>query len=105
MSALAAAPAGVIASIAYLAAVPTAIGYVTWAMALQRFPAGRAANFMYCVPPTATLIGFLWLGEVPTSLGLVGGAMAIGGVVVVNVMRSRERRMRTHDCNPLALRS
>ena len=52
------APREVVASVAYLAAIPTAIGYVTWAMALKRLPAGRAANFMYCVPPTATLIGF-----------------------------------------------
>jgi drug/metabolite transporter (DMT)-like permease len=89
ISALAAAPSHVVASVAYLAAVPTAIGYVTWAMALKRLPAGRAANFMYCVPPTATLIGFLWLGETPAPLGLAGGAMAIGGVILVNVMRRR----------------
>jgi drug/metabolite transporter (DMT)-like permease len=89
ISALARAPADVTASIAYLAAVPTAIGYVTWALALRRLPASRAANFMYCVPPTATLLGYFWLGEMPTMLGLVGGAMAIGGVIFVNLTRGR----------------
>jgi drug/metabolite transporter (DMT)-like permease len=42
---------------------------------------------MYCVPPVATLLGFLWLGEVPTTLGAIGGIMALAGVAVVNWRR------------------
>lgn len=87
--ALAAAPAEVNWGVAYLVIFPTAIGYVTWAIALKRLAAGRAANFLYGVPPTATLIGFVWLGEMPTAIGAIGGVMAIVGVLVVNVMRKR----------------
>jgi drug/metabolite transporter (DMT)-like permease len=89
VEALLAAPTHVSAAVAYLAAVPTAIGYVTFAAALKRLPAARTANFMYCIPPTATLIGYVWLGETTSLLGLAGGAMAIGGVILVNVMRRR----------------
>lgn len=83
----ASAPAVSFWSVVYLAIVPSLIGYATWAVTLSRLPAGRASNFQYCVPPMATLIGFLWLGEVPTPLTLIGGLMALGGVVVVNLKR------------------
>lgn len=89
IAALRVAPAEVIWSIAYLVVMPTVIGYLTWAIALKRFPASRASNFLYCIAPTATLIGYLWLGEVPALLSLLGGAMAIGGVVIVNWTRKR----------------
>ena len=82
-------PAVVGWSVAYLVIVPTVISYVTWAVALKRFSAARATNFLYGVPPLATLIGFVWLGETPSVIGAAGGIMAILGVVVVNVMRKR----------------
>lgn len=74
-------------SVVYLAIVSSLAAYGTWAITLSRLPAARASNFQYCVPPIATLIGFLWLGEVPSVLGIAGGLMALGGVVIVNLKR------------------
>ena len=50
-------------AVIYLGLVPSLIAYGTWAVALSRLPASRASNFMYCVPPVATLLGFVWLGK------------------------------------------
>jgi drug/metabolite transporter (DMT)-like permease len=81
------APTAALLAVVYLAVVPSLIAYGTWAITLSRLPAGRAANFQYCVPPVATLVSFLWLGEIPTAFGLIGGAMTLGGVVLVNLKR------------------
>lgn len=72
----------------YLGIVPSLIAYGSWAIVLSRMPASRASNFMYCVPPVATLIGFAWLGETPGLLGILGGALALGGVALVNFKKS-----------------
>lgn len=74
-------------AVIYLGIVPSLIAYASWAVALSRLPASRASNFLYCVPPVATLMGFFWLGEAPGLLGIVGGALALIGVAVVNLRR------------------
>jgi drug/metabolite transporter (DMT)-like permease len=84
--AFAASSEGLFAAI-YLGIVPSLIAYASWAIVLSRLPAARATNFLYCVPPVATLMGFLWLGEMPGLLGMIGGALALGGVLIVNLKR------------------
>jgi drug/metabolite transporter (DMT)-like permease len=71
----------------YLGIVPSFIAYGSYAVALSRLPASRATNFLYLVPPTATVMGFVWLSEVPGVAGMIGGLMAMGGVVIVNLKR------------------
>lgn len=72
----------------YLGIVPSLIAYGTWSIVLSRMPASRASNFMYCVPPVATALGYVWLNETPSLLGILGGVLALGGVVIVNLKKS-----------------
>ncbi|MFI4920395.1 MAG: DMT family transporter [Gammaproteobacteria bacterium] len=82
------ASAGATLAAVYLGLFPAAIGNLTWAYALSRLPAGRAAAALYLVAPVALFISWLMLGEQPTAQALVGGAVVIGSVLLVN-MRSR----------------
>ena len=70
-------------SVIYLGIGPSMIAYATYSIMLSKFPASRASNFLYSVPPISTLLGFLWLGEVPGLMAILGGAMALAGVVIV----------------------
>jgi drug/metabolite transporter (DMT)-like permease len=68
--------------VVYLGVFPTAIGFVTWAFALNRTSAGRLGSTTYLVSPIAIGMAWLLLGEVPVPLALLGGALAIAGVIV-----------------------
>jgi drug/metabolite transporter (DMT)-like permease len=66
----------------YLGAMPTAIGFTTWAYALAHGTAGRTAAIVYLVSPLAVLLGWIVLGEHPTALALAGGLVSLAGVVI-----------------------
>jgi drug/metabolite transporter (DMT)-like permease len=68
--------------VVYLGAVPTAIGFITWAYALARTTAGRMGTTTYLVPPVAIVLGWAILGETPPSLAYLGGALCLVGVVL-----------------------
>jgi drug/metabolite transporter (DMT)-like permease len=71
----------------YLGAVPTAIGFTTWAYALRRTSAGRMGATTYLVPPLAILLGWVLLGETPPALALGGGALCLVGVAITRGAR------------------
>jgi drug/metabolite transporter (DMT)-like permease len=79
---LGSAPAGSIAGVVYLGAVPTALAFSTWAYALGRMDAGKLGVTTYVVPPLVILLGWLLLDEVPPALALVGGVVCLAGVAL-----------------------
>lgn len=81
------ASAGAIAWSVYLAVVPTAFAFTTWAYALTRTTAGRMASASYLVPPLAVLLGWAILDEAPAPLALIGGAVTLLGVAVAQRRR------------------
>jgi drug/metabolite transporter (DMT)-like permease len=64
----------------YLGAIPTAVGFATWAFALRRGSAGRTGSLTYLIPVVAVALGWLMLGEAPLWLALAGGALCLVGV-------------------------
>jgi drug/metabolite transporter (DMT)-like permease len=76
------APAGSVAGMVYLGAVPTALAFSTWAYALRRMDAGKLGVTTYLVPPLVILLGWLLLDEVPPALALAGGAVCLVGVAL-----------------------
>lgn len=79
------APTGATLTVVYLGVFPIAVAYATWAYALSRLPASRAASFLYLVPVMAAAFAWRWLGELPSAMTVAGGCVALGGVVLVNL--------------------
>ena len=76
----------------YLGAVPTALGFATWAFALRRTSAGRMASITYLAPPVAILLGWAVLGETPPLLAAAGGALCLAGVALARRRPTRRAR-------------
>ncbi|MEU0090219.1 DMT family transporter [Kribbella sp. NPDC006257] len=77
--------------VVYLGAVPTALGFSTWAFALRRTTAGRLGATTYLVPVVAIVLAWVLLGERPAALALAGGAICLVGVSISR-RRSRSER-------------
>jgi drug/metabolite transporter (DMT)-like permease len=66
--------------IAYLGAVPSAIGYLLYSRALRDLEASQVGTFINLVPVVGVASGVVLLGETMTPLAVVGGALVLAGV-------------------------
>jgi drug/metabolite transporter (DMT)-like permease len=76
------APLAGILGVVWLGAVPTALGFSTWAYALYRMPAGQLGITTYVVPPIAIVLGLIFFAEVPAPVAIVGGGISLVGVAL-----------------------
>jgi drug/metabolite transporter (DMT)-like permease len=76
------APANAILGVLWLGAIPTALGFSTWAYALYRMPAGQLGVATYIVPPLTIILGLIAFGEVPAVLAIAGGVICLVGVAL-----------------------
>ena len=75
----------------YVGAVPAALCYATWAIALSIGNVSQLSSLLYLEPPIAILIAWIWLRELPSVLSLIGGFIAISSVAIVN-LKGRKKR-------------
>ena len=74
----------------YIGIFPTAIAYLTWAIALSLSDASAISSTLYLEPVIAIILAWILLNELPTSLSLVGGFIAISGVLIVNFLGKKQ---------------
>jgi len=72
----------VLALVAYVAAVPGALAYAAWNVAVQKAGPRRSAAVLPLMPVLTTLLSHLLLGEAPTATQLIGMAVAVAGVYI-----------------------
>jgi drug/metabolite transporter (DMT)-like permease len=65
--------------------IATLIANLCWTKTLSNIEASRAATFLYAVPVSTIIIGFLWLNELPSVLSCIGGAIIFGGIIISNM--------------------
>ena len=75
----------------YIGIFPTALAYLTWAIALSQSNASSVSNTLYAEPVVAIVITWIWLHELPSPLSIVGGVFAISSLLFVNLYGKKQR--------------
>ena len=76
-------------TVLYIGIFPTAIAYLTWAIALSLSKASSISSVLYLEPVIAILVAWIWINDLPTMMSITGGVIAITGVIIVNYFGKR----------------
>jgi drug/metabolite transporter (DMT)-like permease len=76
-------------AVLFLAVLPTVVGYVLWYVALEIKTASEISVFLYFIPVLSTIISYFLFQESITWLFVFGGALVIGGLIIVNIQKSK----------------
>ena len=75
----------------YIGIFPTALAYLTWAIALSKSKASSISNTLYAEPVVAIIVTWFWLHDLPSHLSIVGGIIAISSLLLVNLYGKKHR--------------
>jgi drug/metabolite transporter (DMT)-like permease len=78
--------------LAYLIAFGSLIGFVAYTWLLRNAPTPLVATYAYVNPLVAILVGSLLGGELLTTRVIISAAIIIGGVILINLSRTTQRR-------------
>ncbi|MFJ8237621.1 DMT family transporter [Ureibacillus sp. NPDC094379] len=84
----------------YIGIFPTAIAYLTWAIALSLSDASAISSTLYLEPVIAIIVARILLNELPTALSLLGGLIAISGVLIVNFLGKKQSLTEKNKVKP-----
>lgn len=87
-------------SAVYIGIFPTAIAYLTWAMALSYSEASSVSNSLYLEPVVAIIVTWIWLQELPSALSIGGGFVAIASVILVNMYGKKHQLKLSPQASP-----
>jgi drug/metabolite transporter (DMT)-like permease len=76
-------------AVLFLAILPTVVGYVLWYVALEIKSASEISVFLYFIPVLSTIISYFLFQESITWLFVLGGSLVIGGLIIVNIQKSK----------------
>lgn len=72
----------VVALLAFVGFLPTAVAFTLWNLSLNHLDAGAAAPLQYLSPVGAMLLAAPTLGEIPTPPLMAGFALIVGGITL-----------------------
>jgi len=80
---------------AYIALLPTALGFYAWNAALSRISLNVVNVMQYLTPIITVILAFLLLGETLNPVKFAGIALVLGGVVLSTALRRKKAKVTT----------